>query len=72
MLDVHEVDGVAPSPTTTGGFHGGESKQDLLHELCDVLGVARQKIGVGSSLPPDVFDAAARRAGVRLGSMPEI
>jgi hypothetical protein len=54
------------------GFYGGETKQDLLYELCDLLGLPRQPIGVGSSLPSDVFEAAADRAGVRRGSMPEI
>lgn len=54
------------------GFHGGELKQDLLNELCDVLGLPREPIGVGSSLPSHVFDAAARAAGVPVGSMPDI
>lgn len=54
------------------GFHGGASKQDLLHTLCDLLGVPRQPVGRGSSLPSDVFEEAARQAGVPVGSMPEI
>lgn len=54
------------------GFYGGETKQDLLNELCDALGLPREPIGAGSSLPSLVFEAAARRAGVAIGSMPEV
>lgn len=62
----------AARPHDNLGFVGGETKQDLLDELCDELGIPREKVGVGSSLPSHVFDAAAARAGVRPGSMPEI
>lgn len=48
------------------------SKQDLLNDLCEALGLPREPIGVGSSPPSRVFEAAARAAGVRVGSMPEI
>lgn len=61
----------ATSRTGEYGFHGGRSKQDLLDDVCDLLNIKRQPIGVGSSLPSDVFEAAARQAGVRVGSMPE-
>lgn len=54
------------------GFHGGRSKQDLLDSICDQLGVAREPIGVGSSLPSQVFLTMAAKVGVRRGSMPEI
>lgn len=54
------------------GYFGGETKQDLLNELCDLLDLPREPIGEGSSLPSHVFSAAAARAGVRGGSMPEI
>jgi hypothetical protein len=64
----------APSSASrsTYGFYGGETKQDLLAELCDLLGLPRASVGVGSSLPSGVFDAAALAAGVPQGSMPEI
>jgi hypothetical protein len=65
------TEGAAASRTGEYGFHGGRSKQDLLDDLCDLLDIRRQPIGVGSSLPSDVFEAAARQAGVQIGSMPE-
>lgn len=54
------------------GFHGGRSKQDLLDAICDQLGVAREPIGVGSSLPSHVFHTMAAKVSVPRGSMPEI
>lgn len=54
------------------GFYGGQSKQELLHEACRLLGVPTEPVGVGSSLPSHVFDEAARQAGVAGGSMPEV
>lgn len=54
------------------GFHGGQSKQELLHEACRLLGIPTEPVGVGSSLPSHVFDEAARRTGVAGGSMPEV
>lgn len=54
------------------GFHGGVTKQDVLWDICQVLGLPEASVGVGSSLPSDVFDAAARRCGVPAGSMPEV
>ncbi|GAA1970767.1 hypothetical protein GCM10009776_37240 [Microbacterium deminutum] len=54
------------------GFHGGETKQDVLDDVTRMLGLRRQVVSVGSSLPSDVFVAAARRVGVPVGSMPEI
>lgn len=65
----------APAPTARAGeygFHGGESKQDLLDEMCRLLGLPVESVGVGSSLPSHVFDEAARQSGVIPGSMPEI
>ncbi len=53
-------------------FTGGVTKAELLAEVCTVLGVPRARIGVGSSLPSQVFDEAARQVGVSYGSMPEI
>ncbi|MDN5797889.1 MAG: hypothetical protein L0H79_19385 [Intrasporangium sp.] len=54
------------------GFHGGESKQDLLEMVCRLLRIPTEPVGVGSSLPSHVFEEAARQVGVPLGSMPEI
>lgn len=47
------------------------SKQRLLDDLCDLLGVARYAVTPGSS-PSRVFDAAAARAKVKPGSMPTV
>lgn len=63
------------STTTAGdtyGYYGGQTKQDLLDELCDALGIPREPVGRGSSLPSHVFDVAADRTGVARGSMPSI
>lgn len=54
------------------GYAGGASKQELLDQICDRIGIPRHQVGVGSSLPSEVFDAAATFAGVQRGSMPEI
>lgn len=54
------------------GFHGGESKQDLLDKVCRLLRIPTEPVGVGSSLPSHVFEEAARQVGVPSGSMPEI
>jgi len=48
------------------GYFGGQSKQDLLNQLTDQLGLPRETVGVGSSLP------SAQRFGISYGSMPEI
>jgi hypothetical protein len=66
------VDGGSRNRSGEYGFHGGEQKQDLLDDLCDIVGLRREPVGRGSSLPSHVFEAAARAAGVRSGSMPEI
>jgi hypothetical protein len=64
----------APATSRTGdyGYYGGQTKQDLLNRLCDQLGLPREPIGEGSSLPSHVFDAAAAKYGVGARSMPEI
>lgn len=54
------------------GYAGGETKQDVLDDVTDMLGLPRYAVSVGSSLPSEVFSVAAQRAGVPLGSMPEI
>lgn len=67
-----KLDGGLPSRVGEYGFHGGQSKQELLDSLCRLLGVPTEPIGVGSSLPSHLFDRAATRAGVPHGSMPEV
>lgn len=59
--------------TRTGeyGFHGGETKQDVINEICDLLGIPHRSVSVGSSLPADVFRAAAKRVGVTYLNMPD-
>ena len=54
------------------GFHGGRTKQELLSQLCAALGIRDHQVGRGSSLPSEVFQIAARRFRLRMGSMPEI
>lgn len=69
-----KTDDTVSAGASTGSFHGGELKQDVLNDITDLLGLRRYVLppGGGSSLPSEVFDAAARRVGVPLGSMPEI
>src|SRR3712207_4805738 len=65
------------APTTvrirTGeyGFHGGETKQDVIDDICDLLGMPRQPVSRGSSLPAEVFRTAAHRVGVSYLNMPD-
>ncbi len=47
-------------------------KQDSLTALCGKLGIAKPQIGVGSSVPSEVFDAMVERHGVPAGSMPDV
>jgi hypothetical protein len=56
----------------TGVIGGGETKQDVLYDLCDMLGMPKLQTYNGSSLPKEVFHEAARQVGVALGSMPEV
>lgn len=67
-----KVDDAPPSRVGEYGLHGGDSKQDALNVICDQLAMAREPIGVGSSLPSHVFHAMADTVGVPRGSMPEI
>ncbi|MGW6130220.1 DNA sulfur modification protein DndB [Cellulomonas sp. NPDC055163] len=48
------------------------TKQDALNYLCDLLGITRLSIGVGSSVPAALFDAIALRVGVESGPMPVV
>jgi hypothetical protein len=49
-----------------------ETKQDLLDEITDMLGMDRRTLHKGSSLPVEVFEEAKRRVGVSGNNMPEI
>lgn len=49
-----------------------EIKQDVLDDITDLLGHPRRLVARGSSLPSEVFEAAAARIGVSGNSMPEI
>lgn len=68
-----DVDGAGQSGS--GGscvWQGGETKQNVLDDVCDLLGIPRRAVSVGSSLPSDVFQAAASQVGVPGGTMPEV
>jgi len=54
------------------GYQGGETKQDVLDDVCRLLGVPKQAVSIGSSLPSTVFAAAALQVGVPPGSVPEV
>ncbi|MCW2671783.1 MAG: hypothetical protein JWP14_372 [Frankiales bacterium] len=47
-------------------------KQESLTRLCRLLGLPALSIGVGSSVPSEVFDEMVRRFGVPDGGMPEV
>lgn len=68
----NKVSDVSSSRLGTYGYQGGETKQEVLNDVCRLLGIPRQAVSNGSSLPSDVFAEAARRIGVRPGSMPEV
>lgn len=62
-------------PSTSGAPGqpwGGETKQDVLNQICDQLGISRAQVGVGSSIPSEVFDVIKTRFAVGGNSMPEI
>ena len=52
------------------GTRTGVSEQEQVDRLCRQLGVPTQTVGEGASLPLDVFEAAAVRCGVKVGTMP--
>ena len=56
----------------TAGLAGGRTKQDELDVLCDQLGLPREQIGEGSSIPSHVFDEIRDRYALPHGSMPEV
>jgi hypothetical protein len=63
---------VASPPMGKPSGDRNRSKQDLVNDLCDILGVARHHSGPGSTLPPRIVRAAATRAKVRHGTMPKV
>lgn len=65
-------DTVASSRLGSYGYHGGETKQDVLDDICRLLGIPCQPVSMGSSLPSDVFAEAALQVDVPHGPMPEI
>lgn len=67
-----EPDSQRTSSPSVRRSSSGRTKQDELDLLCDQLGIPRRSVGVGSSLPSDVFDVLRRRFGVAAGSMPEV
>ena len=56
---------------TAAAPHGGRSAQLLFDDLCALLEIPRYFPGPGST-PSRVFAAAAARADVAAGSMPEV
>jgi hypothetical protein len=56
---------------TAADPHGGRSAQLLFDDLCALLDIPRYFPGPGST-PSRVFAAAAERADVAAGSMPEV
>lgn len=68
-----KTDDTTTSGSGSYGFQGGETKQDVLNDVTRMLGMPSRQVSVGSSLPSDVFAAAANRVGVAsTGSMPEV
>lgn len=50
----------------------GETKQEVLDDITDLLDMRRREVSRGSSVPSDVFARAAVTVGVPTGSMPEV
>lgn len=55
----------------TQDLNDNQRKQDVLDEITGLLGMERQSVGVGLSLPSEVFEEAARQADVPYLSMPD-
>lgn len=53
------------------GFHGGETKQDVMDDICLLLGIPKRSVSRGSSLPAEVFEIASNRLGIPYSSMPD-
>lgn len=49
-----------------------ETKQQVLDDLTAILGIRPMSLGVGSSVPSEMFREAAVIVGVPVGTMPEI
>jgi hypothetical protein len=58
--------------TGSNSTYGGETKQEIVNDICDLLAIPRLPVSVGSSIPSEVFAAAADRVNVPGGSMPEV
>ncbi|TCJ21667.1 hypothetical protein [Nocardioides jejuensis] len=67
-----KIDDSGTGQSGSYGWHGGETKQDVLNDLCDILGIKRLATSNGSSLPTEVFQEAASQVGVAGGAMPEV
>lgn len=52
------------------GTRGGVSEQEQVDRLCRQLGLPSQPVGEGVQLPLDVFETAAARCGVKVGTVP--
>lgn len=52
------------STAGSGGRHGGETKQDVVNDICDLLGIQRLSTSNGETEPSAMFDAAAMRLGL--------
>lgn len=62
----------ASSSGGAGQPWGAETKQDVLNDICRLLGIRSHSVGVGSSLPSEVFLVMKRRLRTSGQSMPEI
>lgn len=63
---------VGPRTPVRGANHGGQSRQECLATLCELLGMPALPVGVGSSVPSRLFRALAERFDVPAGSMPQV
>jgi hypothetical protein len=52
------------------GTRAGVSEQEQVDRLCRQLGLPSQAVGEGVELPLDVFEQAAVRCGVKVGTVP--
>lgn len=66
------ADDSVPSATAAHGTHGGETKQEVVNDICDQLAIPRLPVSTGSSIPSEIFVTAADRLNVPSGSMPEV
>jgi hypothetical protein len=57
-----------PTPVPAGGV----TKQEMLDRICDQLSISRRAVGVGSSIPAELFDELRTRFALPSGPMPEV